>query len=237
MIGQHVTLAFWYLYLYLGILLMLPILRSLEMETKQYIYLIALYTMISGSFPFLNYYFGGFILEENISRAMFSSYIILFLMGDFLENKLAERWYQRKYAVAVWGLLTALVVFSFGCTYYQWKTTNIVEMNYVYNNQYYFTTVWISIFIFYLVHYYRNIKLPDVVKSMICVVGKCTLGIFLLGDFLRLHFVKILDYMKENYSEFLAVVVYDIIIFVIGLGITLAVQWIKKIVGQLAKID
>lgn len=75
--------AVWYLYLYLGILLMLPILQCIHLTKTQHVYLLLLYLLGPGLFPLLSVYFSIPMPAGPLYYVVPSCYIVLFLRATF----------------------------------------------------------------------------------------------------------------------------------------------------------
>lgn len=116
--GSIVT-PYWYLYSYLGFLLMLPLLRKLAntLDTKGFIYIIALYFVMKcleiAQFVFWqggverSPYFSFFIMGDNIFYP---------LLGYFIEHRLPPKFYEKKYLRLTGVLSVATIVFCCGLT-------------------------------------------------------------------------------------------------------------------------
>lgn len=225
----------WYLYLYISILLLLPILRCLHLERKHYLYLLVLYCIGSGLLPFLSFYLKFPLSEAHIFSFIPSGTVILLLLGDFMEHKLTQNDYTIKRMLLAWTTFGLSLAFSLAHSIYQLSTIGDVNNAFVYNKCYFTPTLLLSLSIFYLAKYYSYKKIPNFVSSLIIRIGGCTLGIYLLGDFLRMQFDFISDFFKARTSELISVLLFDISVFLIGFLITYLYQFLKTAICHLIR--
>ncbi len=94
----------WYLYSYIAIILMLPLLRKLvkSMESKDYLYLAIMHFMFYGVVPIVDYliFSGNNQINSYFKPALFTSNnLVFFIMGYFFENQIDPKLYKNKYIV------------------------------------------------------------------------------------------------------------------------------------------
>ncbi len=85
---KNITNAFWYMYLYLGIILMIPIIQRMVSNFKKLDlkYFIFFSLVVCGSMPILNYYFPNTIYSSNFDLFLFNVYLGLIFTGYYIEN-------------------------------------------------------------------------------------------------------------------------------------------------------
>ena len=85
---ERVTDSFWYLYFYLGLLVMLPLLQRLAraMKQKDYHYLLAISLGCNALWPLLTHYVPGLAFPPYFDLPLFSIYIGLFFLGHYLHT-------------------------------------------------------------------------------------------------------------------------------------------------------
>lgn len=208
--------AIWYLYLYIGILFMLPILQSIHLTGKQHIYLLTLYLLGPGLFPLLDIYFSIPIPSNALFYCIPSCYVVLVLTGNYLENQIDIDNITFREIVFVWfGLLLSLAL-SFLTAIYQLKTIGQINYNSVYGTTYYSFTVFISICIYLLIRYYFHSCSSPLFTKVVYRFGKYTLGIYLFGEFIRSRLEFVYDYLKARISHLVSVLIYSLCIFLTG---------------------
>lgn len=231
-IGES-PLVMWYLYLYLGILFLLPVLQKLQLSKNTYLFLLILYCIGPGLMPFLNFYFGMKPFSEYMMMLQTTPFLLTFLMGNYLENCLSEEDYSIK-GVGIASLVAVLSIsFSMGCAVFQiYNTGNVFDTN-MYGRVFYTPTLLLATSIYYIAKYvWLNYSFGRI-DHIILHIGSCTFGIYLLGDFLRDFFVGISDYLKARISEIVSVLIFDLILFVLGY---LIVAFYKRVVAIMKQI-
>jgi surface polysaccharide O-acyltransferase-like enzyme len=110
--SSNVIVPYYFLYLYLAILVMLPFLRRMAtgMPDREFLYLGALQVFLVGFVPVFEYLAGARPL--NLDIAFVAMNIFFFLMGYFVEHRVAAGYYRRKYALPAAGAGLGLIVVS-----------------------------------------------------------------------------------------------------------------------------
>lgn len=222
----NVTRAFWYLYLYLGILVMLPVLQKMVKNFKKADFLYFLFfSLVICSFSIITEY------NVNFSLPVFATSVGIFILGYYLDNYIDLRKYDFKLFIAA-GLVGSgiIITFLFAYTYYGILFNSNTAYNLlVYDNIFY---VMFSIFVFLMVKYAMVRKEHSGrFKNIICFVGSCTFGIYLFSD----YFISLIMPIFERWadvSEFwmlLIVFLLDLMVFALGLVITALLKWIPII--------
>lgn len=93
------------------------------------------------------------------------------------------------------------------------------------DNRSYITTIAPTLCIFYLAIYYiPKIKIPHMLGKILSDVGSATFGIYLLHTIV-IHYTKRIDtFLSGHMNKLIAVILYDIVIFIIGYIITKILQ-------------
>lgn len=220
----------WYLYLYLGILFLLPILQSIHLSNKQYIYFLVIYLAGPGLFPLLHHYFSVPLPATPIFYAFPSGYIALFLFGNFVGNQLDINTFKKSTLIFIWTGLVISIVLSFILAIYQLNTLGEIKYSSIYGTTYYTFTIVISLCIFLLIRYYFNHISNSLLQKAIRQLGRYTLGIYILGEFIRVKLEFIYDNLKKDMSELLAVLIYTTCIFVSGVIIMFIFYSVKDFI-------
>lgn len=226
------TNAYWYLYLYLGILLMLPILRKLvvNLTTKDYIYYFSISTLILCILPLLEHYFSFGPVQRHFALPIFSVYITYFLLGHFIENVLDKKYFNKKVAVCLLALGIVVIASSTLLSYYEYS--NVSTSNYLYlDNATLITTALPTAILFYLCKYWfggKNGKFANVVSK----IAVHTFGIYLVSDFFITELLPLKGYLKEVMQPLVGVLIFEVVIFILGF----ITAWIMKKIPLLKKI-
>ena len=182
------TNIYWYLYAYMGVLFVLPLMHrvAVGITESEMITLVILRTVVQTLFPMFNLYmqFSGtdkrFQMTDHFAVPFaFVDAFYYMLLGYYLEHKVDIKKVQRRhlFAMALTIILGAAV--SIGCTYFE------AGLNGQYSD--YFLTILAYIYsgiFFIIVKYLFEVKLSDVkhprFDKVIAFIGSMTLGIYML---------------------------------------------------------
>lgn len=217
---NNVTTAFWYLYLYIGILIMLPVLQKMvrNFEKKDYIYFL-FFSLVVCSFSFVTEY------NSNFSLPVFATFVGIFVFGYYLDKFVTfERFHSAKFIVAM--MMVMVIITGFLFVYTLKGVVALDESAYrlmVYDNIFY---IALSGAVFLLVKYFCG----KCTSKVLSYIGSCTFGIYLLSDLI----IKMLEgvFTNVNTAGILSLVVmffYGVAVFVIGLIITAVLKKIPLV--------
>ncbi len=180
--STQVTTAFWYLYLYLGLLCMLPILQRLvkALSRRQMEYLLLLSLGFCGTVPLLQIFFSTPALSGNFIDGMIGHYLALVLLGYYLEHELKLS--RRTFLLCLGGCAASLA-FQVAGTYllYQRNPASYAALD----NRKLITITMTSACLYVCVKYLLDRHpLPPTAALAVRKLGSLTFGIYLLGDFL-----------------------------------------------------
>ena len=111
---RNVTNAYWYLYLYFGILLMLPLFQrlSVNMGKREYELLILVCAVFMGTMPIVIHYMPGAAFSSYFCDPFFSEFVGIFFLGYYIHNYVPVK---KEYAlVLAWMPYTIPVVLILG---------------------------------------------------------------------------------------------------------------------------
>lgn len=217
--------TYWFLYLYLGFLLLLPLLRkiALGMEAKDYCYLFML-NCVSAVLTMIGY-FTNFFINSNVF--MLPSVLIYPLLGFVITHKNCPFQDKKmtKYGLLLLGSLCFIMTISL--VYLKNTNSDADFMNLIQC-----FTPMISVGIFGLIkeidiRYFHSVKL----KKVIIAVGNTVFGIYLMEDMLRNQVIKLIVHI--NTYDFLIAILYTILTFIFGVIVVLIMKRIpilRKIV-------
>lgn len=96
---QQVSDGFWYLYFYLGLMLMLPLLQRLaaSMRDRDYGWMLGLCLWLDCVFPLLSHYLPGLALPGYLQAPLYTGYLGLFFAGYWIRARMTAT--PRKQAV------------------------------------------------------------------------------------------------------------------------------------------
>jgi surface polysaccharide O-acyltransferase-like enzyme len=228
--SHNLTTAYWYLYMYLGILLMLPILRKLVvgMNQKDYIWFF-IFAFLFNSIDSIREYNTDFKLP------IFTTFVGIYLLGYYLDNFVKNQY--KLFFLTGGAIAVCLVVFLVVYGYYEVQAPDFEAQRFmVYDNVFY---IYLDAYLFMAVKYlWQNldakwsIQSNEKLLSIIRTVSGCTFGIYLMSDF-------IIDRLKHYFENFgiqtnllISMVLLDITVFTIGFFATWIMEKIKKKVSR-----
>lgn len=214
----NVTTAFWYLYLYLGILVMLPVLQRMVRNFRKadywYFFFFALGIC---SFSFITDY------NAHFSLPVFATSVGIVLLGYYLDNFVDLEKYNFKFFMAA-GLAAFILIVGFLYAYTKRGVMNGSDTAYrliVYDNVFY---VALSILVFLMVKYTVSKCLAKKESSakIISFAGSCTFGIYLFSDYIISLLMPVFEKWADTSDVYilLIVILLDMAVFVAGLLVT-----------------
>lgn len=208
---------YWFLKSYLSFLLILPFLRLLvsAMGRREYLYLIAIkavVTMFSLIFIYTGY-------NTNISFPFQGDIIFYPLTGYFLMNVLEQNQDRRlkaKYLAGLCLVFLALAVL---------QANAFFKRNGIYTEDFHTVYVWILAALVLLLIKQVNIK-SSVLQTVVCSMGSCAFGVYLIEDVARNQVQRIMPAMQPVLGMFWAGIVFTLLSV---LSSMLIIYCVKKI--------
>lgn len=222
--GSAVTNTFWYLYLYIGLLLMLPLLRKLTTGFKQkdYIYFICCSVLITFIIPVVTDLFSLPHYNATVITPLFNGYLAYFVFGHYIENEFNRM--NRRYFIAAAALFILFTAFSVIMTYFEFSK-NTYAYPY-WDNRVSFNIMIPSVCLFYMAKYLSGFRYSDRIKTAVKISGSCTFGIYLLSDMLIEKLEPMYGFMVKYIGRFPAVLILIIAVFFAGYTV---VYYLRKI--------
>lgn len=219
---QQVTNAFWYLYLYLGLLCTLPILQKLVkvLDRRQLEYLLFLSVGILGTAPLVTVFFPDVRLSANFTSGLAGAYIGQVLLGYYI-----ERYVPMKRTV-FWLSFCAfafLILFQTAGTFllYQRDPSSYFALD---NRT--LITITGSSACFYICVKYLFTKHPPrpMLSRAIQRLGALTFGIYLLSDMVLKWSGFLSAPLYQHMNVLAATILWELLVFAISALITAALR-------------
>ena len=205
--NDRATNAYWYLYLYLGILLMLPMMQKLvrHFQSRDFRYLIFFSVIVMGVMPILTRWDARFQYNDSINTAIFSVYLGLLAAGYYLDAFVpygTGKWILAWLGAAGMTALSArLCIHEDSFAFYE----NCELLN----------VTATAICCFYGVKWaMEKAKLPEGAARFLSACGRLTFCTYLLGDLLIEIILPLLP--MEDYTP-LAAGLLTLLVFVCGM--------------------
>ena len=213
-----ITNAYWYLYLYAAILIMMPVLQRLAkgLKTADYKYIFFWSFVFLGAMPILIHYIPALEYNTAFKLPVFSVYLGLLFAGNYIHRKLGCE--KRLLTWSVIGLIvmTALSVLLTLAEYRRGE-----EWYLFFDDRFLITIVLASMSVFYIAKYISGKDRRQEGESRaLALLGRCTFGIFLLSDLFIALFEPVYDSMASAITPIPAVLVYEVLVFAAGLVVS-----------------
>lgn len=228
---KQITTAFWYLYLYIGILLMMPFLQKVAkaMERKDFHILFLISFVIYGVLPIFAHYFPDLKLCKYFEAPFFGSCICLLFLGDYF-----YRYFKKENKLLLVSIVAGIcmLILNVVATYFEYIKSN--GENYLFfENRYFPANVITSCCIFYIVFSLKDcIQRNNKLQKVILFIGECTFGIYLLSDLIRVELSWTYKQMSVAMYPMFAMLIYEIIVFLVGFVVVILLKkipWLKKL--------
>lgn len=227
---------YWFLYRYIGFLMLLPILRIAvkHFENKHYMYIIGLFLLIQCA-KITEYAVSGGTLSYNGSFELFivQDIIIFPILGHFIENVLPD---EKINLSLFWKMCVAsIIAVSVSCIMTWYSCTIIGEWTEsscqtFFNNLIVIptATAYIGALILFKYHHFKDVFIKSVV-----VIGSTTFGIYLLEQVYRNETFQVYTFFSDYINSYFAALIWIICAFILGFLVTLVLKQVpglKKII-------
>lgn len=220
MFQYPLSLAYWYLYMYIGLLIMMPFLQKFvtKLSKKDCEIFIVISLLVYGTYPIIEHIWPNLTYTRLIDLAIFDSYIGLLMAGYYMKKYVTPTTKKLVAAIVVFVLSLAFNVLMTRREYMLYGPVNFL----FFDDRVLLGTVLEGISFFYIMmHIPWNGKITNVLK----LVGGCTFGIFLVSDIIIDKFKFVFtDLCNKGLYPVLAVVLFEVLVFAIGFVITFVMK-------------
>ncbi len=203
--------AFWYLYLYLGLLVILPFLQKMSIAMQKQDFHILF--LVSGIFlfvmPVLNHYSPYLTICTFFETPLFSGYIIILFIGQYFSRFDIAKTKKRFLVAAL--ILIASVTFSVMASFLEYLRNPDDYL--FFDNVLLFPVVLSSACVFYMASF---LTLPQKAGQFISRLGSHTFGIYLISDMLIDITSPVYQAAYASAFPFAAIILYEAGIFLCG---------------------
>ncbi len=229
--SSRMSTALWYMYAYIAMLMMLPLLRRMAkgMNVQEYVYLAIMSIIFVGVIPILEYRIGqnSVTMYSYLKGALFTTTnMVYFLMGYFFEHVLPEKYYTWKNAAI--GIILSLIAIGVCCymTVYRADVTGVCNESS--SQQFHNCLIAIPTYTIYfcIKLFFMRKDIPVKVQHIILTLGGTTFGIYLLEGILRQETKPIFTMLKPVIHTMPACLIWILAAFILGVVVT---SIIKKI--------
>ena len=235
MLSENIIVPYWFLYEYLGFLVMLPLFRRMfqNMKENEFLYLFVLYFFFTGALPILEYILTKWhtILNISFNIAYITGDLIVFpAIGYYLSKKPKPSW---KALAILWGLTLLCVVYT--CLMTQYKIDYAHQLSELRVGTFFKTLIAIPAVTVFLTFRKlfdtsdgKGIHMHAGVEKLFLSMGSCVFGIYLVEQIFREVFYDTGMFLVDHLPNFPATLIYCCIVL---LGAYLLVLVLKQIPG------
>lgn len=237
LINEPYITPFWYLYSYFALMLMLPFLQKLvsAMSKKDFAVLLAILFFFQSIMSFISYLEILPSPSNFLMRNLFSGEMLYFFLGYFICRILPD---YINTVVKKRIALTISAVMFLGGIIFCWYRTSMefyengkfsLSLDNIYGLPIVLCSSGLFIFVFLLL---KNVSLSGWFAKLLTIVSNATFGIYLTHYIIIKEASPILEILKSNMNDFIAILIMDAAVFVIGaIGITVLrmIPVIKKL--------
>ncbi len=238
--SKDVTSGLWYLYSYIGILIMLPVLRKVveNLTEKEYLYIWVCQIIFVGIIPILEYLFwqGEVTLNNNLSVVIFTTdNVIYVLLGYYCENILDINKITKKKIIFL--SLTSAFAIIISCAMTNYRAMIMGLCNQAVSQTFFSSLICIPAVTIYI--FFRKICMNGIQKTIekiIIKVGASVFGAYLFEKLIRSLTAFIYGGLYQRITPFWASIVWVIVGMTIGLSIVTMLRNIPFVKKYIRKV-
>ncbi len=226
--------SFWFLYAYLGMLMLLPLLRRMvkAMPRGCFLYLLALVLVMRGVRPIAEFLLSGradWHVNPRLTENLFGFPVLYVVMGYYFADVLEDREITGRGALRWLGAgLLGLAAVGLMTVYKIRLTGDASEAN---AQTFYETLLCLPVFaIFYTARFLSlHLRAPGWLRRVILTLGGCAFGIMLWEGILRYELDFVYLRLAEHIPGFLACLAWVAAVYLCGAAITLVLKRVPGI--------
>ena len=225
----NITNSFWYLYLYLAIIIMLPLLQKMfsAFDNKDIVFLCVISLVVCGAFPIVKHYIP--LISESVSLHLpvFSAYIGLMAAGHYFANIREPKKNDVPLAVILLVVCIALCVVG---TYYEYKADSSWYLFFDDRTSILITVPAMCIFVLFR-RFFETRTVSERTCRGITYFAGLTFGTYLLSDLAIDLTEPLFDSLASTIPSMIAMPLWEIVVFLMGLAVTsllIRIPYFKK---------
>lgn len=205
---------------------MMPLLQrmSVYMKKNDYLYLLFWNVIFMGIMPIIIHYFPAYSYCDNFNVAILPIYIGIVFVGYFVSYEVCLKWKYFLMCIAIFAGCIAIQVFG---TVIESRVNT--DSYLFWDNRTYLPITLSASACFYMVRYIDSKWKNENVKKLLERIGGCTFGAYLLSDLLIALYVEPYYAIMGRRGICVALVVYEIMIYVTGIFITAILKCIPGV--------
>lgn len=232
--SKNVIAPYWYLYSYLGFLILLPLLRKMirNLADREFVYLFLLHLVLGGLIPMAQYWLSGgeLYLNGSLNVTLVTMTIVIFpAAGYYIEHRASL---SGKQLALLWVAAVLAMASAVFMTHYKISLTGQLKESQV-------GTFYKSLCLIPSAAVYATMKKlfdthtpPQWLKRSILSVGGCTFGIYLIEQILRERGYSVQEFLAKWITQIPATLIYVALVLTAGYMIV----WVLKRIPGVKKL-
>lgn len=228
--SSGISIPYWFLYAYLGLMLMLPLLRPMvkAMSDMTFIYLIALHVLLYCLLESISFVLGLGRHHPDLLIPMVEPYLFYFIMGYYSAHRFSWELVQKKQLLLLWiaAILSVFVMLAMadkdaasgGAVTFSYQKSLIVFPVFA---------IYASVHMYIVKH-----PLTPFWEKWIGSMGGCVFGAYLLEGILRHALSPLYEVLEPHIHVLPACMIWVIAVVLCGLMLT----WVLKKIPVLGRI-
>lgn len=213
--GDKVVPSYWYLYSYIELLLLLPLLRKLaqNMKKQDFLYYFILQFVFTSILPVVETAIG--LSSINIQLVLLTKNIFYFMMGHFFINVAKDKFYSKRNLMLI--NLAGLVCVIAGCLYitiFYTENGSVTDAN-IDVPLFAFTSVPTFAIFFDCRYFFGNKTFKNRTSKILEEIGSATFGVYLLHSILIKYTTVISDALVAWLPPCVSGLVYSLFVMVV----------------------
>lgn len=231
--SADLSVGLWYLYSYLSVMLMLPLLRRMarSMTNQEFIYLALLSLIFTGLIPMAGYlvFQDSYQINRHLSSPLFTAEnAVFFLMGYYFEHRLPEKYHSGKVVLLGAALSALAVLLSVGMTLYRGRVMGFFDEGE--SQRFHKSLIAIPTYTLFLACklLFTRVQLSPRPQRLLIILAGTTFGVFLLERILREQTVFLYYWLSPRIGPLPASLCWSLGALALGSGF---VALLKRIPG------
>lgn len=235
---EYVTGLYWFLYEYIGYLLILPLLRKMVsvMEKKDFQYLLIMGIFFKGLLNIITGLLGWdkllipFQLSTDAIFYPVMGYYISDIPCDYKKNKLSIK------REIIFGFFTSCLCIAFVGLMMHWEALKMGGYSEAQETYLFSLNVIPTVYVFYIIKCAcENVKISAMISKVFCFLGENSFGIYLFSIFAQVKLMSVYNVIIGIMPQLplLACIIYIIIVMIIeaiGISLLRRIPGVRKLI-------
>ena len=215
--------AYWYIYAYIGLLILLPLMQRMAhaFSKKATLYFVILSMGIMGFIPLMDLFF-KIIPHHYVTDSFFPVHLGIVFMGYYIEKYMKID--KKAFIISIFSfvLLIAFQVITTDVFY------NKNPESYLQLDNWQYLTITLTATCFYIIFKYISTvhTTKESASKALCYLGSLTFGIYLISDMMISFTRGLYANLQQDCSIMVATIIWEILIFVLCGAVTVVLKFI-----------